>query len=299
MHRFAPKIYLGYDGDGAGQKAILRGIEIMDIEGIPVRVLDFPEKLDPDEYIRKYGPEKFIALPAITAEAYRMRRMKDNFDMSKEEGRTDYAKACAKLMTGLEPVEKENLLRDLMIQTGFSREVLEAQIRTSAPASTTSRNAGKPQPSVNHSASPKLMRVKADPITDEDKASQLMLVQLAVSRKLPAGIVDETDFTDDFLAYVWRGLEKGDSISTILEEGEDQEAVADMSAMIIDRKEHSTDDVITIANDCVNKLRLRKLEKRLKEITSEISTCTPERKKEIMAEAMAVTTQLKQLKGTR
>ena len=299
MHRFAPKIYLGYDGDGAGQKAILRGLEIMETEGIPVRVLDFPEKLDPDEYIRKYGPEKFMALPAISAEAYRMRRMKDSFDMSKEEGRTDYAKACAKLMTGLEPVEKENLLKDLMIQTGFSREVLEAQIQTSAPATSTNRDPGMPQPSVTRSAPSKLTRVKTDPITDEGKISQQMLIAYAVSGKLPPGIVDESDFSDDFLAYVWRGLEKGDSISTIFEKCEDQEAVASVSEEIMKQKrvENTTDDVITMANDCVNRLRRRKLEKRLKEITNEISTCTPERKKEIMTETMTLTARLKQLKG--
>lgn len=299
MRRFAPKIYLGYDGDGAGQKAILRGLEIMEIEGIPVRVLDFPEKLDPDEYIRKYGPEMFNTLPAITGEAYRMRRLKDGFDMSTEEGRTDYAKACAKLMTGLEPVEKENLLKDLMIQTGFSREVLEAQINSSAPAPSANRDTKKTQPSVSHPAPAKLNRIRVEPIVDEDKYSQQMLISYAVSGKLPAGIVDESDFTDEFLSFVWRELSKGRSISSILAEGEDHEAVASISANLITPVDNPTDEVITMANDCVNSLRRRKLEKRLKEISNEINTCTPERKKEIITESMTITARLKQLKGTR
>lgn len=299
MRRFAPKVYLGYDGDGAGQKAILRGLEIMETEGIPVRVLDFPEKLDPDEYIRKYGPEQFNALPAITGEAYRMRRLKDDFDMTKEEGRTEYAKACAKLMTGLEPVEKENLIRDLMIQTGFPREVLEAQIKSSAPAPSASQTANRPQASVSRSAPPKLTRVKADPDMDHDKLSQQMLIAYAVNGKLPAGIVDESDFTDDFLAYVWRSLEKGDSFSTICDTCEDQETVASLSAVVMQHMDYTTDEVINMAHECVNKLRQGKLEKRLKEITNEINTCTPERKKEIMAETMTIAARLKQLKGTR
>ena len=63
LKRFAPKVYLSYDGDSAGQHAILRGLDIMDAEGIPCRVLDYPDKLDPDEFIRRDGPEGFAKLP--------------------------------------------------------------------------------------------------------------------------------------------------------------------------------------------------------------------------------------------
>ena len=55
LKRYAPTIYLAYDGDGAGQKAILRGIDIFAALQIPVKVLDFPDGMDPDEFIRKEG----------------------------------------------------------------------------------------------------------------------------------------------------------------------------------------------------------------------------------------------------
>ncbi|MBQ7865115.1 MAG: DNA primase, partial [Clostridia bacterium] len=110
LKRFAPKVYLGYDGDSAGQNAILRGLDILQAEGIPTRVLDFPDKLDPDEFIRREGIEGFNHLPAITPETYRMRRLKEQHDLSTQEGRTEYAKACANVLRNLEPVELENYL---------------------------------------------------------------------------------------------------------------------------------------------------------------------------------------------
>ena len=55
LKRFAPQVYLGYDGDSAGQHAILRGLEILEQENVPARVLDFPDGLDPDEFIRRDG----------------------------------------------------------------------------------------------------------------------------------------------------------------------------------------------------------------------------------------------------
>lgn len=95
LKRFAPQVYLAYDGDSAGQHAILRGLEILEQEGVPARVLDFPDGLDPDEFIRGMVPEAFAALPAISPTTYRMRRARESHDLSTQEGRTEYAKACA------------------------------------------------------------------------------------------------------------------------------------------------------------------------------------------------------------
>ena len=51
----------------AGQHAILRGLDILEAEGIPARVLDFPDGLDPDEFIRRDGKEGFDKLPGPDA----------------------------------------------------------------------------------------------------------------------------------------------------------------------------------------------------------------------------------------
>ena len=134
ISRYAPVVYLAYDGDSAGQHAILRGLDILKEAGVPARVLDFPDGLDPDEFIRRDGPEGFEKLASVSPEEYRMRRLKDGFDLSTQEGRTGYVKACAPVLGTLEPVDLENQLRQLEIQTGFPREVLLAQIEHSRPS---------------------------------------------------------------------------------------------------------------------------------------------------------------------
>ncbi|MDD3213701.1 MAG: DNA primase, partial [Eubacteriales bacterium] len=129
LSRFAPEVWLAYDGDSAGQKAILRGLEVLEAEHVPTRVLDFPGGLDPDEYIRQEGEEAFARLKPITGVTYRMRREKDRYDLSGEEGRTAYAKACSTILkTVHEPVELENYVRQLSFESGFTREVLLEQI---------------------------------------------------------------------------------------------------------------------------------------------------------------------------
>ncbi|MBO5816784.1 MAG: DNA primase [Paludibacteraceae bacterium] len=55
IHRFTENIILLYDGDKAGIKAALRGIDMMLEEGLNVRIILLPEGEDPDSYARKHN----------------------------------------------------------------------------------------------------------------------------------------------------------------------------------------------------------------------------------------------------
>ena len=87
-------------------------------------------------------------------------------------------------------------------------------------------------------------------------------------------------------AFIERGYSPKTSFSRIRSACKDRKTIASLNAAAINNNNHTNDEVI-------------KLEKRLKEFTNEINTCTTKRKKEIVAEAMTITARLKQLKGTR
>ena len=87
LKRYAPEIWVSYDGDAAGQHAILRALDIFDQEGIRARVLDFPGGMDPDEYVRAYGPQALETLEPMEATAYRMKQEMNGRDLSTQEGR--------------------------------------------------------------------------------------------------------------------------------------------------------------------------------------------------------------------
>lgn len=59
IKRFSDNITVLYDGDNAGVKASLRGIDMILSEGLNVKIVTFPENEDPDSYIRKVGGETF------------------------------------------------------------------------------------------------------------------------------------------------------------------------------------------------------------------------------------------------
>jgi DNA primase len=59
LHRFTSNIILLYDGDAAGIKASIRGIDMLLAEGMHIKVLLLPDGDDPDSYSRKHTAEEF------------------------------------------------------------------------------------------------------------------------------------------------------------------------------------------------------------------------------------------------
>ncbi len=292
LKRFAPKVYLSYDGDSAGQHAILRGLDILEAEGIPARVLDFPDGLDPDEFIRRDGLEGFEKLPALSPATYRMRRLKDRYDLSAQEGRTEYAKACAQILKGLEPVEMENHLQQLMVQTGFSREVLMAQIGQTLPR--TNEGAQKPAAAVQS------RRVPASDGADEELRAQEMLISLLGTRRLPSDIISEKDFEDPLLKSLYTRLKEGVSPAALVDAFQDREDIrARVGRLLLTPPSEDTDQLIRMAEDCLSSLRRKRIERQIKTIMQNVNSMTGDEKREAMMQVQQLSAQLNQLKARR
>lgn len=60
IHRFTDNVTIIYDGDPAGIKASLRGIDLLLEEGMNIRVLLLPDGDDPDSFARKHTAAEFI-----------------------------------------------------------------------------------------------------------------------------------------------------------------------------------------------------------------------------------------------
>ncbi|NBC81762.1 MAG: DNA primase [Bacteroidetes bacterium] len=61
VKRFTPNITIIYDGDAAGLKASMRGIDIVLEEGMNVKVVLLPEGEDPDSFAQSHGQDEFLS----------------------------------------------------------------------------------------------------------------------------------------------------------------------------------------------------------------------------------------------
>ncbi len=62
LRKYADHIIVSFDADAAGQTAALKSLDILTSRGLKVSVLQVPDGKDPDEFIKKHGPERFFAL---------------------------------------------------------------------------------------------------------------------------------------------------------------------------------------------------------------------------------------------
>ena len=269
LRRFAPAVYLGYDGDSAGQHAILRGLEIMEQEGIPVRVLDFPDGLDPDEFIRRDGLEGFRNLPAISPAVYRLRRLKEQHDLSTRDGKIGYSRAAAEIIRPLDPVERETCLRDLVVETGFSREILLEQMELHAGKENPVREPGVPKKPVS-------VQRPGESAAPPDTSAQETLLSLLATGQIPKDMISEKDFDDDELKSIYAGLISGKSPAALVDTAPDDETHSRYVRILLSPIADSTDQLISMANQCLARIRKSALQKRYDTLMSQIGALPPD-----------------------
>jgi DNA primase len=97
IKRFTPNITILYDGDAAGIKASIRGIDIVLEEGMNVKIVLLPDGEDPDSYSKKVSNEQFLKYL--------------------REHETDFIRFKTQLLleeAANDPVKKANLIRDIV-----------------------------------------------------------------------------------------------------------------------------------------------------------------------------------------
>ncbi len=110
ISRYAQRVILSQDGDAAGQNAIQHSIPVIKATGAEVRVLELPEGLDPDEYIKKYGADRMKLLITNGGQSdveYRLSRVRAANNVDDADGRVRYLKDVCKVLEQLSPIEQE------------------------------------------------------------------------------------------------------------------------------------------------------------------------------------------------
>ena len=227
LRRFAPEVWLGYDGDSAGQHAILRGLDILEEEGIPARVLDFP----------------------------------------------DGVRKAAYVLAPLDPVGEETYVKSLMLETGFSREVLRQQIEAAR---------GKPEKAADGSSPPQKAVAKtsssprrASDVPSAELAAQETLLGLLATGQIPKDMVEEKDFEDDELKSLYTALVSGLSPASLLDHAPDDETRSRYTRILMTPAAENTDQMISMATQCLTRIRRSACQKQYDALQLQLKTMDP------------------------
>ena len=104
MSRYTKKVVIAYDSDEAGQKAAKKAIEYLTSVGLEVSVLKMTGAKDPDEFIKKFGKERFSLLLKGSDNyiSYQILRLKEKFDIDSVEGKISFTKEAVKILGDIE-----------------------------------------------------------------------------------------------------------------------------------------------------------------------------------------------------
>ena len=137
LGEYADEVVLCYDSDEAGQKATARSLGLFAESPVKVSVLNIPGAKDPDEFIKKYGRERFEVLLNGTSNAieYKLAKVREKYDLARPADRVEYIKDAIRLLAGrLTPTEREVYAGRLAEETDVAKANVMAQLEAAVRA---------------------------------------------------------------------------------------------------------------------------------------------------------------------
>ncbi len=129
--KYAKNVVIAFDSDAAGQKATNKAIDYLKAQGITVRVLQMDGAKDPDEYIKKFGADRFKMLVnrSKTPTEYRIDKLREGYNLTDTAQKMEFISHCADIIAALtSPVEREIYAANLAKELEISPEIMRADI---------------------------------------------------------------------------------------------------------------------------------------------------------------------------
>ena len=103
LTRYTEQVVLIYDGDQAGQRATQRAIPLLEKAGLQVKVLQMKDAKDPDEFLHKFGADKFKLLLEDSSNRveYQLNAIRRQYDLNVDEEKVRFISECAELISTL------------------------------------------------------------------------------------------------------------------------------------------------------------------------------------------------------
>ena len=226
------QVIIGYDSDGAGQAATLRGLEILQNLGCDIRILQLDGAKDPDEYILKYGPERLQKCidNAISLVEYKVKILKSKLDLNHPNDKikflTEIAKELAKIKND---IEKEVYVDKIALDYKISKEAIYAEINKLIYGKNQNEKILQKKNVVKNESKPQVIN-NNDAVSKKENMIIYLLINYPQESysKLKSKISYENiknERNRQIIKKLYEELEKGNSINNVLDSFQDEEII--------------------------------------------------------------------------
>ena len=280
IKRLSDNVIICYDGDFAGTKATLRGLDILKKENLNVRVASLPDGMDPDEVIKKKGNEFFdrIIANALPLIEFKLKYLKTQFNLKEFDGKAKYIEEAMAVLSGLSEVESEVYLDYIRDATSVNKEFLQNKLRRDSQLKLTNSNIIK----------------QAQIRREEKKDSVLSLSMYCVLAnmlrdkryvKFPNGFGEYLDEKFKEMFNYLKSDEKSVAKFISMFEEEYSEDVGEIVNFNFEEDEQINNEQF---NDCLWLAYKDGLEKEKQTLLDKLDSVSSEEKREIMAKVMQI-----------
>lgn len=131
LARYTEQVVLIYDGDEAGQNATKRAIPILEKAGLQVKVLQMRDAKDPDEYLKKFGADRFKLLLEESSNRveYQLNAILKKYDLRDDDQKVKYLQESAELISTLvSSVQREVYGNRVAEKAGIAEDAMKQEI---------------------------------------------------------------------------------------------------------------------------------------------------------------------------
>ena len=131
LRKYSQEIIIGYDSDVAGQTATLRGLEILKRLGCDIRILQLENAKDPDEYVIKYGGQRFNNLvnKSISLVEFKVKILKQTLNINSSNDKIKFLNQIAKILSSVDnKIELEIYVNKISEDYKISKEAIYGEV---------------------------------------------------------------------------------------------------------------------------------------------------------------------------
>ena len=256
LRRSCEKVIIGYDADGAGQAATLRGLEILQNLGCDIRILQIEGAKDPDEFVVKYGPERFQMYvdKAISLVEFKVKMLKNNLNLDNVNDKIKFLNEVARILAKVSnSMEREVYVDKISLEYKVSKEAIYGEINKLLYAN--NKTEQKLEKKVT-TVKPNSNTVQEQQIDDKTKRTEALVIYLLVNyqeksfdklKKLIENNVIKIERNKTIINKLYEEHEKGNiNIDNILNLFEDESTINYLSGIM------SSDFEIADIDKCID-----------------------------------------------
>ncbi len=281
LRKSTEQVILGYDADGAGQAAIVRGMDILQSMGCDIRVLQISGAKDPDEFVVKYGPDRFRKCmdDAISVVEYKVKNLKKELNLDNVSDKIKFLNAIAKILSEVNNSMEREVYVDKIADTyNISKEAIYAEINKRLYS-----NKGASQKTLE--AKPNIVRPKQEEKVDEKSSRrEQMVIYLLINypkesleriKKIVSIESIKSEKNKSIVKTLYEKLSTSETVEDVLNWFDDDETInyisgilaydfeiSDVEKGIEDiEKSYQKNDLVARRNEIINKLNDKALPK--------------------------------------